>query len=180
MFIKPIRAHATAGVTLVELMFAIPIGMIAMVAVLSFASYTGRSFAALLNYADLEQTSRNALDTMTSKIRGTSALTGFTTNSLTFKDADGKSLAFTYDTAKKTLVWTKDSVSTTLLTGCDQLDFDIYQRCSTNGTFDQYPTSLQASNTKVVQVSWLCSRPMIFSRLNTQTAQSSKIVLRNQ
>jgi hypothetical protein len=74
----------------------------------------------------------------------------------------------------------KDGVTTDLLTQCDTLNFNIYQRNTTNGTYDQYPTSVEASNCKVVQVSWTCSRTITGTKLNTETVQSTKIVIRNQ
>ena len=89
------RARASAGVTLVEFLVAIPLGILVLALVVLFSIYTSRSFAGLLNYADLEQDSRTAVDTMSQQIRQTTALTGFTTNKLTFTDYDGKTLEFT-------------------------------------------------------------------------------------
>ena len=174
------RARATTGMTLMEMMFAIPIGVIALAMLVSFAIYTTRSFAGLLNYTELEQANRVALDTMSEQIRQCRSLTAFTTNSLTFDDANGQPLTFAHDSAGRTLTRTQGSTNTTLLTECDSLTFSIFQRCTTNGTFDQYPTSLQASNTKVIQMSWACSRSIAAAKLNTETMQMAKIVMRKQ
>jgi|ERR1041385_1564613 Tfp pilus assembly protein PilW len=179
-YIKPRRRQASAGLTLVEFLVAIPLGLLVLGMIILFAFYTSRTFAGLLNYADLEGRSRNAVDLMSQQIRQTSRLTGYTTNKLTFSDYDAKTLEFTYDPATRTLTRTKDNVSTVLLKECDSLNFAIYQRCTTNGTFDQYPTSLQASNCKVVQMSWLCTRTIVGAKLNSESMQTSKIVIRNQ
>ena len=178
--IKPRSRRASAGVTLVEFLVAIPLGILVLGLIVLFAVYTSRTFAGLLNYADLEGRSRNTVDRMSKEIRQTVRLTGFTTNQLTFSDYDAKPLMFAYDPAARTLTRTKDNVSTVLLKECDALNFSIYQRCSTNGTFDQYPTSLQASNCKVVQMNWTCTRTIVGAKLNSETMQTAKIVIRNQ
>jgi hypothetical protein len=117
---------------------------------------------------------------MGQQIRQTGSLIGFTTNKLTFTDYDGGSLVFDYNQTNRTLVRIKSGVSTVLLTECDSLNFAIFQRCTTNGTFGNYPTSLQASNTKVVQMTWACSRIVSGSKQNTESMQTAKIVIRNQ
>ena len=178
--IKPRCVRASAGLTLVELLVAMPLGILLLGMIVLFAVYTSRTFAGLLNYADLAGSSRNAVDLMGKQIRQTGALTAFTTNKLTFSDYDAKSLEFAYDPAQRTLTRTKDNVSTVLLTECDSLNFAIYQRCTTNGTFDQYPTSLQASNCKVVQITWSCTRTIVGAKLNSESMQTAKIVIRNQ
>jgi len=172
--------RSSSGFTLVEFLVAIPLGLLAMGLVVSFAIYTSRSFAGLLNYADLENNSRLAVDRMGQQIRQATALTGFTTNKLTFNDYDGNSLVFDYNKTNRTLVRTKSNVSTVLLSECDSLNFSIFQRCTTNGTFGNYPTTLQASNTKVVQMTWACSRIVAGAKMNTESMQTAKIVIRNQ
>ena len=47
---------------------------------------------------------------------------------LTFQDFDGGTLSYTYDPNQQVLTRTKDSTSETLLTGCDSLQFSIFQR----------------------------------------------------
>ena len=49
------------GFTLIEFLVSIPLSLLAMGLVVSFAIYTSRSFAGLLNYADLENNSRLAV-----------------------------------------------------------------------------------------------------------------------
>src|SRR4030095_1099357 len=101
-------------------------------------------------------------------------------NKLVFEDADLLSLTYRYDPSTRRLYREKNGVTNTMLTECDSLNFSIFQRNTTNGTYDQSPTSLQASNGKVVQVRWTCSRTITGSKLNTETVQSTKIVIRNQ
>ena len=174
------RAQRSVAATLIEYVISIGVGSIALLAIVAFSIYTGRSFAGIMNYVELEGQSRTALDGMIKDIRQTGLLTGFTSNSLTFQDYDAKALTYAYDPEARTLTRTKDGASKTLLNECDSLDFSIFQRNTTNGTYDQYPTTLQASNCKVVQVTWTCSRQITGTKLNTETVQTAKIVIRNQ
>jgi hypothetical protein len=161
-------------------MIATSVGLIVAMAVGAFTMYTGRGFAGIWNYVDMEEQSRKSLDKMTKEIRQTNKLTDFTTNMLVFQDADFTSLTYRYVPSSRRLYREKGGVTNTMLTECDSLNFSIFQRNTTNGTYDQYPTSLQASNCKVVQVRWTCSRTIAGSKMNTETVQSTKIVIRNQ
>jgi hypothetical protein len=48
-----------------------------------------------------------------------------------------------------------------------------------NGSYDQYPTA-SASTCKLVQLDWICSRPIIGTQKNTESVQSAKVVIRKQ
>jgi hypothetical protein len=73
-----------------------------------------------------------------------------------------------------------NNTTTVLLKDCDFLDFQVFQRNSVNGTYDQYPATLDDTAVKLVQVSWVCSRRLIGNLLNTESVQSAKIVIRKQ
>lgn len=180
MCIRAFRGRNTSGTTLVEFLFAIAIGMIAIAALASLSLYSGRTFAGLMNYADLENRSRAALDLMTKEIRQTSLLTDSTTNQLTFTDYDGASLVYQYSPTNQTLTRTKNGASKVLLTGCETLRFAIFQRNSINGTYDQYPSSSQPTNTKLVQISWVCKRSILGASINSESVQTAKIVIRKK
>ena len=62
------------GFTLVEFLVAMGIGGLVLAGLAGLMFYTGRSFAALANYVDLDAYSRNALDTMSREIRQTRRL----------------------------------------------------------------------------------------------------------
>jgi hypothetical protein len=65
------------------------------------------------------------------------------------------------------------------LRGCQDLSFSIFQRNTASGTFDQFPATLTNNAVKLVQLNWTCQRT-VFGRLNTESVQSAKIVIRNQ
>jgi len=164
--------------TLFEIMFAVGIGGTVLAGICSLYFYSYRSFAAQLNYVDLDQYSQRALDRMSQQIRQVKAMTDFTTNSLVFTDYDDATLSFIYNPTNKTLVRIKGGTTDVLLTGCDSLTFSIYQRNPVAGSYDQYPTASVAT-AKLVQVQWLCSRPLYYNSLqNTESMQSAKIVIR--
>src|SRR5688572_11247937 len=116
------------GMTLVEILVAAAISSIALSAVAAFTFYSARSFAAIGNYVDLDNTSRKAVDFMTKEIRQTAGLSSYQTNALTFADYDGKPLQYLYDPAERKLTRVKDAISTVLLTGCESLEFHMFQR----------------------------------------------------
>lgn len=183
--IKP-RQPSLRAFTLIEMSVSMAVSGIILTALLSFTIYASRSFAALENYVDLEQKSQNALDTLTRDIRQTISLSSYgtrtvngqlVTNSLTFNDSDGQPLTFTY--ADDVLLRQKNGASTMILTNVDYLSFLIYQRNPIGGSYDQFST-YNAPNCKLISVSWICSRSILGSKLNTESVQTAKIVIRKQ
>jgi len=168
----------TAAFTLVEVMVASALGVLALAVVGSISWFSGRSFVAIANYADLDQTSQFALDKMSKEIRQARQLTSFSPNSLTFSDIDNNALSFIYDPETRTLVRVSGGETNTLLRGCDFLQFSKYQHTAISNTFDAYEPAY-VTNTKLVQVSWLCSRTILGAKVNTESVQSAKIALRN-
>lgn len=161
-------------------MVGVGISSLMLVALASLTMYTGRSFAAMVNYVDLDKSSRSALDTMSQQIRQTRRLKEATTYKLVFEDYDGKDLTFEYSEGSRTLTRSKtDETSKILLKNCDELNFSIYQRNPIGGTYNVYPTAT-AATCKLVQLRWTCSRDLIRSKVNTESVQSSKIVIRKQ
>ena len=167
----------SAGMTVLELMVAGGIGSIVLTAVAMLTVFSARSFVALGNYSDLDRASRNALDLMSREIRSTKSLTSFTTSKLTFNDSDDKALVYTYSPTAHTLTREKSGVKTVLLQQCDLLNFEISQRNPSNA-FTFYPAT-NASLAKLIDVSWKCSRTILGAKVNTESVQTAKIVIRN-
>lgn len=161
--------------TLVEVLIALGIAGILMIALASMTMFSSKSLAGLYNYVDLCSANRMTLDRMSSEIRQAQRLTGFTTNKLTFVDYDGKTLVYEYFPAERVLKRSKDGIDETLLTGCDTLKFTSYRRNTLQGTFDQGTTNVAS---KVITVNWTCSRMVLGARVNTEPVQSAKFVVR--
>jgi len=176
----------TGGTTLVELLVAVGVGGMVFAAVGSLVFYSGRSFAALANYVDLDNTSRSALDKMSSEIRQANRLITYSPTNLCFEIVDPKTgatttLTYTYDSVAGKLNRIYTNQTTTLLKEIspNALKFSMYQRNPVGGTVDQYSTTDPAL-CKVVQLSWTCSRKVLGKKSTTESVQSAKIVIRKE
>ena len=176
----PNKARCQA-MTLVETLIATGVGSIVMAAVLALFLFSARSFAALANYVDLDNKSRNALDTMSSDIRQADFLKSYQTNQLVFQTTDTTNtldLTYFYDSGATTLTRTLGVRSTVLLTNCTSLNFGIFARNPLGGQWDTYSNGV-VSNCKLVQLTWVCQRGILGGRIaNTESVQSAKVVMR--
>lgn len=179
MVCKTTSTRRRAGFTLVEFMVSLAVGGILFLAVAVLGLYSGRSFAALANYTELDAASRNALDTLTRDVRQVNRLTASTSTSLTFEDADGGALEYVYSPNARTLTRRKGGDAKVLLTECDRLTFSIFQRNPIGGTYDQFPTGAP-STTKLIHINWTCSRQILGNTVNTENVQTAKVVIRKQ
>ncbi|MGZ5505566.1 MAG: PilW family protein [Limisphaerales bacterium] len=168
--------------SLPETLMSVGVASLLFAAVAAFSLFTLRSFAAMANYADLETESRNALDHMTMDIRQTFGLRSNMVNELDFDDApDHQTLKFIYDPNAQTLYRWKNGLPNKLLDHCTDLRFDLFQRNTSNATYNQYPITSNAALCKVVQVTWTCKRSLYGSKLlNTEVVQTAKIVIRKK
>lgn len=186
-FINSGALRRTSGMTLMEVVVAMGIGLVVLAVVGSLSLWSGQSFAAMANYADLDNASRNALDRLTSQIREVQGLISYTeTNNLkelALLDSDGQPLYFRYDPATATLSKVKSGNSEVLLRDCTTLNFNLYQRNNVSNTFNQYQVA-QGTNAsltcKVIQVNWICTRKLFPTELiNSESVQTAKIVIRH-
>ena len=177
------RSQATGsdtGWTLVEMLVATGISSLVLGALMILSMFTARSFAALGNYSDLDRASRNALDTLTSEIRGARSVGSWSTNQLVLTNAvDGTVFSYTYNPTNSTLTRQWGADSNVLLTGCDYFYFHIWLRNPTNGFAFPYSATNQVYLAKLVDVSWKCSRQILGNKVNTESVQTASIVIRN-
>jgi prepilin-type N-terminal cleavage/methylation domain-containing protein len=168
------------GLSLVELLTSLGIGSILLVAILSLSFFSARSFAALTNYVDLDNHSRNALDHITREIRQADALISSSSTQLEFKHGSGW-IRYTFNPTARLLTRNHNGHVTVLLRECDELEFKIYQRNPVPQTWDQFdlPTN-DPTLCKMVQLSWVCSRTILGARVNTESVQSAKVVIRKK
>jgi hypothetical protein len=173
--------RARSGTTLVDVMIGSALASVVLLILGALVLFGARSFAAMANYVSLDQCSRDTLDRMSKEIRQCNRLVTASTNSLTFEDADGQTLRYYYSEATHSLRREKNGVvdPRPLLTRCDYLEFSIYQRNPIMGTYDQYPTATPAT-CKLVQLRWICSRPLFNDLQNTESVQSAKVVIRKE
>jgi hypothetical protein len=171
--------NACLAMTLTEVMICAVIGSIALAVAMKVWVFTACSFAAMQNYADLDRCSQNALDLMSRDARQAKALINYQTNLLEFSDMDGvkSNISYVYSPSTRTLTRVYGLDSRVLLRDCDYLTFSISQRCPSNDfTFYQVTALSQA---KLIDVAWKCSRQIYGQKVNTESMQSAKIVIRN-
>lgn len=179
MFIKPKQARRS-GFTLVELLVAVGIGGFVMTAVAGLMLYTARVFAATENYYDLDTQSRQALDRMSYMLRRCTGINSYSSTEIKLT-LDGRPLEYVYDPREQVLKQVYDNTTTTLLTNCLTLRFDVYQRTTMSGSFDQFSADPTLNDPKLIQVNWLCTKDIYMGdKMTSQSIQSAKIVVRNQ
>lgn len=171
------RSQRRRAWTLVETMVA----TIGASAILGSVLVTGTSvvntMAAIVNYNDLNSHSRNTLDTMSQDLRNTAVVTSLSatqvkvTNSIT-----GDLISYSWD-GSNNLVRLVNGSPTIMLRGCDTLTFSGFQRNPTNNF--QFVPAHSAAETKLISVSWRCSRQILGAKLNTESVQTAQICIRN-
>jgi hypothetical protein len=177
-----IAAAANRGrraMTLMDVLIATTIATILFAMVGTLAVSTARSFKALGNYADLDRASRDALDILSRDVRQSRALTYYEPTRISLVDNDNSSLTYSYNPSTGNVTRQSGGTTKVLLTECDYLNFKIYQRNPSNN-WSWYPVSgNQLSTAKLIDVSWKCSRKILGEKVNTESVQTAKIVIRN-
>ena len=173
------RVVARGGFSIIELMVATTIGMMAMGALGMLGLYTARSMAAIGNYCDMEREARYALDLFTAEVRQVASVRTFSSTRVVFRETDGTDLTYEYVGSSRTFVRTRGGVSKVLLTECDSMEFRLYQRNPIAGTRDLVATTDPAVG-KAIEVSWYCSRLLKGVKANTDAMQTARVTIRKQ
>ena len=174
------RARADhAGVTLTEFIIAAALSGLVASALFILAVSTGRSIAELINYVDMDHHNRLALDQLTREVRQIRLITAMTSNAVTFVDKNGATVTYQYSPGDRALTRVSGGETQTLLAQCDRLRFASYQRTPASNKYDLIPTTA-ITNTKVVTITWSCSRSLFGVKANTEQGQTAKIVIRNK
>jgi prepilin-type N-terminal cleavage/methylation domain-containing protein len=168
---------SAGGFTLVEMMITVLISTILFATVISTFLFFNKTFVAVGNYVEMNQVNRNAIDTMSQRIRQTQSLLLFSTTNLVFKDAIGtNTLSYSYNPTDRTLSQQDTNGIKVVLTECDSLSFNIAQRNPSN-SFNFYPAT--AATAKVISMTWSTSRTILGSKVNTESVQTARVVMRN-
>ena len=179
-----------SGATLAETMVAMGLGSIVLVAILAISLFSARSYAALVNYVDLDNFSRSALDEMTSEIRQADFLVSGSATSMRFRFTNPTNAAaqwdvnYVYNPSARTLTRIQGISRRILLEECDFLEFTYYRRNPATNSFDLYLTApeplVDPSICKAVQMRWICSRQIMQQAVNTESVQSARVVIRKK
>ncbi len=175
---RPSR-RGESGISLVETMISASLGVIVIGAIMSMSFYTARSFASLDNLTEMDAESRVALDRMTRNIRQCRSLQSYSKTNLVFNMNSGGPLEYMYIPGAEELREVNGNNVEVLLTGCKGVRFDVFQRNSVSGSFNQFPNITTMNEAKVVQIAWTCARSILGAEANVIEIQSAKIVIRN-
>jgi len=170
------RPRATAF-TLIEMMMAMGVSALTLSMVAPFVLYSGKSFAAMANYADMNTTALNAIDRLSKEVRQTQGLTTFATNQIVLDDGTNGPLTYTFSTGTRTLSRVQGGTTTVLLREVDYGEFAMYQRTTISNSYSQY-VAADAASCKLIDVKWTCSRQVFGLKINTEIGQAARIVIR--
>jgi len=174
------HARRHRAFTLVETLLASSIGLIVLTAALVLWAYATRTCASLLNYADLSSQSKYALDSLSQQIRNSKSIQSCSSQQLVLLDPDNQVVTVSYDSsAKKLAVRQGTNNAKTLLTGCTNFQFAIYQRTPISNSFQFYTNGFSTNTAKVVQMQWSCMRKLTGSTGNAENQVSAMVVVRN-
>ena len=93
-------------------------------------------------------------------------------------DRDNNPVTYSFDAQARTLMRDSGGITNRYLTGCDSLSFTNYLGVVISNTFDAYLPA-HVADTRMIQVTWTCSGTILGARMNTESVQSAKIVIRN-
>lgn len=142
----------------------------------SLTLYSGINFACLANYTDMDSASLNAMDRLTRDIRSANGATAVSASAVTFASENGP-FTYAYSGNSRTLTRRQGTNSLVVLRDCDDLRFLVYQRTPVAGQFAQWEIG-DTNETKVVFVTWTCSRTVFGRKLTTDSASAGRVVMR--
>lgn len=172
-----------AGWSLIELMIAMLCGAIILASLTIVSVFAARSYLAIANYRDLDDNSRNALDTMSRDIRTMDTVIAYAPSSIALVALDGSTVSYAWNS--NTTLFTRTytpaggtAATSVLLTNCTTLLFHVYSQVPI-GSFQFNDASSTPNQTKLIDVSWRCARSIFGVETNSESIQTAKIVIRN-
>lgn len=177
---------AQAGMTLVEMMVAIGCGSLVFLVLGAVSLYSARSFSSMVEYSELNRSSRLALDNISQEIRQSRGLKSYSQSSnaceMVFNvDVKGtKTFSLAYDKPTQTLTQTWPGEKTNVLSqDCTAFSFKLFQKSPIPNSFNFAPTT-DAKECKLVQLDWTCQRDAAPTIDVTDSVQTMKIVIRKK
>jgi prepilin-type N-terminal cleavage/methylation domain-containing protein len=188
MFSKKGQQKSRRGFTLVETMIACALFSIAGIALASVYLYSTRAFAAMANYAQLDENNRLGMDKMTKEIREARLIMQATNDgssaTVTILANNGDTVKYTFDSHLQALTrMVNGNVPQIMIPNCQMMAFDVRQRTPTNGVFDNFPTLTTNDSIQVITLTWRAWKSIPGTSTNVGTSeeiQSAYVVVRNQ
>jgi hypothetical protein len=186
MFIK-ISKKFRLAFTVTEVLIASGLFGLAGLALGSIYLFSTRTFAAMANYATLDQNNRLGMDKMTREIRQARAIMQATnvgnTAVINLIANNGDSITYTFDPQLAALTRTVNSTPPQIvIPNCEVLQFDVRQRTPENDTnFDEYPRLSTNDSIQVITLTWRAWKRIPGSAVGTsEEIQTADVVVRNQ
>jgi len=188
------RSRITAGMTLMEMLFAMGIGSIVLAIIALLIMYGTRSFVSLGNYSILNEQSHAGIDRITRELRQATAVVAWETNSLPKwllvtnvsvalnGVTNAYSVKYSWDTSRQLVAQkSTDGTETVLLEGCDEWGFTLWKRFPDGGAPNGFYLATNAADCKMITMNWRCSRMVAgMNAVNTEAEQFAQIVMRNK
>jgi len=167
-----------AGLTLVEVMVGVALGMLVLAAVSSTYLFSLTSFASMASYSELNAKNRMASDTISRDIRSASSVASVTPSQLVLHFAKSD-VTYAYDPDLATLTRLQFGQPRILLENVDYLSFYLYQRPLTNSAYEAFPTATPAT-AKMVAFEWSCSQRVYRAVKASSSHEAAIVELRNK
>lgn len=171
-------------------MLASSIGLMVLTAALVLWAYASKNTASLLGYMELSTASKNALNVMSQQIRNAKSVSSCSPEKLVLIVPGGtvaspRTMTYSFDRTNQLLRQTYLRTSTqketkTLLTGCTNFAFSVFQRTPLSNSFLLRTNGFSTNDARVVQMQWTCLRKVTGSKSSLENQVSAKVVIRNQ
>jgi len=171
------------GFTILEMLIATGLFGVAMASLSTVYLVSTRSFAALANYAELDKINRTAMDTLTKEIRQSKLVTDVQSNSFSIINGDGLAVTYWFNSDQQQFIRSAgDGSSRVLISSCALIQFDVFQRNTVAGTWDQYPAATNdwSEYVKVIRLTWKAARAIPGGPGVSENVQTAKIIIRKQ
>ena len=123
------------------------------------------------------------MDTLTKEIRQSKLVTDVQSNSFSVINGDGVSVTYWFNPDLKQFIRSaSDGSSRVLISSCALIQFDVFQRNTVAGTWDQYPaaTNNWSEFVKVIRLTWKAARAIPGGPGVSENVQTAKIIIRKQ
>jgi len=145
----------------------------------TFWAYSSRTTATLANYVDLSRSSKQALDTISKRLRNAKKVTKCAANEFAYIEPDGVAASYKYDATAGKVWWVKGNERSAVLSGCTNFAFSVYQRTPASNSFNLLTNAWSTNTAKVVQMRWTALRSVTGDKKSLENQVAAKVVLRN-
>lgn len=189
---RKISKKTALAYTILEVLVASSLFGVVGLALGSIYLFSTRTFAAMANYATLDQNNRNAMDRMTKEIRECrmilSAPTNSTGSTIYLRNNAGDAVTYAFDGQSQRLTRTVVPAGSTtalptetLIPNCQVLSFTVGQRTPDGTNFDVYPMLGSNDSIQVLNMTWKAWKAIPGSSVGTsEEIQTAHVVIRNQ